>query len=237
MNRERGRELLAVRAILSVPAHDARKVAKARTRGADLLMWDLEASVPLDDKATALAAAEASTFHGDAVRVNPSMMRLEILRLSGRGLVFVVPHVESYADLYMAHRTGERFVALVESPAGIVNLPKLMASAAGDRFPLAGLAFGRWDFEDAVGFPCPLLVSRARSEVTLAAHAAGIACWDAPATLQDSSIEAQVSRAWGFTGKGCIHPRQIDDVHRAWEIPPGWRRMPFAAPRINQEAA
>lgn len=219
-------DLRKVRSILSVPAHDERKTLGARSRGADLIMWDLEASVPGREKSSALArVSDALAIHGDAVRIDN--LRRGIDRLRERGLVFVVPHVETFSDI--AFLEGEKVVALVESPAGILGMGKLIDDATRYTLPLLGLAFGRWDFEATVGFPCSLLLGAARAQVALHAHVAGIACWDAPAPRQESVIEAQVSRSFGFTGKGCVHPSQIADVHKAWEIPAGWNPLPYAA--------
>lgn len=218
-------DLRKVRSILSVPAHDERKVAKARTRGADLIMWDMESSVPPGSKDVALAAVEIVARRGDAVRVNRGWRRFESGQLRDRDLIFVVPFVESVHDISFLE--SEKVVALIETPVGIVNLGRLVEEAAQCTIPLLGLAFGRWDFEAEVGFPCSNLIDYVRMQLVLAAHAAGIACWDAPSPLAVDT--AWYSRSQGFTGKGCVHPSQIADVHHAWEIPAGWNPLPFAA--------
>jgi citrate lyase subunit beta/citryl-CoA lyase len=226
-----------VRSVLSVPAHDARKVAKARERGADLLMWDLESSVPPENKEVALSCAAETATPGDAVRLNFEHRRGEAARLRDRGLIFVVPHVETFLDI--AFLEGEQVVALVESPRGITYVRTLTTDALHHpAVRLAGLAFGRWDFEGAVGFPCPALVDHARAELALAAHSLDITCWDAPALLRETAVESIRARHLGFTGKGCIHPAQIADVHRAWSSSLlGWRSMPFAAKQFTGEGA
>lgn len=231
-------DLRAVRSILSVPAHDARKVAKARTRGADLIMWDLESSVPANAKDEALVAVIHEAAPGDAVRLYGPCQEEQMEALRDRDLAFVIPHVISSNDLLFVDDM-ECFIPLIESAAGVSNVEEIMRTLViTPALCLVGLAFGRWDFEAAIGFPCPALLNHARGQIALTAHAHGIACWDAPAALSATRSpgvwpgpsEAREARSLGFTGKGCVHPSQILDVHRAWELPVDWSPMPFAAP-------
>lgn len=226
-------DLRKVRSILSVPAHDEHKVSRARTCGADLIMWDLESSVPTDSKDAALASVETVARRGDAVRVNHSWRRFESGQLRDRDLIFVVPFVETIHDISFLE--GEKVVALIETPVGLVNLGRLVEEAAQCTIPLLGLAFGRWDFESIIGFPCHSLIQHARCQLTMTAHATGIACWDAPAPLDDV-CEAAQARSQGFTGKGCVHPSQIPYVHHVWKTRADWNPLPFAA-RAEEVAA
>lgn len=229
-------DLGAVRSILSVPAHDPRKVARARERGADLLMWDLEASVPADAKLDALDATLAACLPGDAVRLNYPLRTEEIDALYPRQVVLVVPHVAAWtSDLRRLLQMGCRVIALFESAAGVNQADRIVHAAILNNTPFSGLAFGRWDFEAGVGFFCRGLVAHARAQVALVAHAAGLPCWDAPAPLDDPG-DAEDSRAFGYTGKGCIHPQQIEIVHRAWaQASVDWHPLPFAASRALKE--
>jgi citrate lyase subunit beta / citryl-CoA lyase len=212
-------DLRKVRSILSVPAHDERKVSRARSRGADLIMWDLEDSVPFSRKYNALCSTARSVVPGDMVRINhPHSLTFEadarILREAGVTLI-MVPKVSSVLDL---KATREAFgpnvgiIACIESPKAVVSLPLILA----DSPPLAGLAFGPVDFAALSPPGSADLLAHAALQISLAAAALGIHATDGPCYNLDSSTELSISversRRQGFNSKCAIHPDQIEKI-------------------------
>jgi citrate lyase subunit beta/citryl-CoA lyase len=134
----------------------------------------------------------------------------------------MVPKAEDAEALSrLASGLGAPVIALVETAVGVLRAPELAAAGGVER-----LAFGHLDFIldiDATDDASALLL--ARSTLVLASRAARIygpidgvtaRLDDVSATLAD----ARVSRKLGFTGKLCLHPRQVSAVHQAY-LPSG----------------
>lgn len=200
-----------IRSILSVPGHRAEMVAKARTRGADLIAWDLEDSVPEASKASARSLVRQNATREDAVRINALSTpwgAADLRALIDRAGQVNLPKVESVADV-LAVRELEpdlRILAVIESPRGVLRAAEICQAADA-------VAFGRADFCAAVGQADPeSLIAHAMGQIALAAHAAGIPAYDSPCEALDGAAmlyEVSQAAAFGFTGKICIHPEQI----------------------------
>jgi citrate lyase subunit beta/citryl-CoA lyase len=113
-------------------------------------------------------------------------------------------------------------VALVETALGILRAADIAALP-----PVARLAFGSLDYAldigaDADHEPAMLL---ARASLVMCSRAVG-----GPAPLDGGTValddearllaDAAAARALGFTGKLCVHPRQIPAVHRGFAPAP-----------------
>lgn len=214
------------RSWLFVPATRPERFVKAVASGADMVVVDLEDAVPPGDKAAARseAAAWLAGEGAGAVRVNPvdSPHHVDDLAaLAGlRGLrAVLVPMADSVDALARVHRQlgpDVDVVAQVETALGLVRAVDL-ASAPG----VVRLAFGHLDFAlDVDAAPEPEAMAYARSALVVASRAAGVAgpvdsvttdLDDAGATQRDAAH----ARAFGFTGKLCIHPRQVAAVNDA----------------------
>jgi citrate lyase subunit beta/citryl-CoA lyase len=127
---------------------------------------------------------------------------------------------EEIRSIEKKHRTGGEIVLvpIIESPLGVVNA---YAIASASR-RVSALAIGLEDYTAEIG------VERtaggieslfARMTVVNAAKAAGVQALDSVYSdvddiegLRASTLE---SRARGFDGRGCIHPRQISVIHAA----------------------
>ncbi len=130
----------------------------------------------------------------------------------------VVPMAEDPTTLTRVHElTGAPVLALVETARGILRATDL-AEADG----VARLAFAHLDFTaDIDAEPVDEAVHHARSVLVLASRAAGLpGPVDGVTTnLDDESItdaDARRARRLGMGGKLCIHPRQVEIIHRAF---------------------
>lgn len=199
-------DLMKVRSILCVPADDEEKVRKARDRGADLVLFDLEDAVAPDRRHIARDILYRYAGPDVAIRINRWSSDLDIARRAG--IVFV-PKVE------FCNRLPEdlRLVLCIESPTSVAYvLPHLLSN----RPFIDGLAFGRADFTAAVS-GAQDLVDHDALQVALTAHALGIHATDAPCYVLDEPgtliEETARSRRQGFHSKGCFHPSQIATVN------------------------
>ena len=156
------------RTYLAVPAHRLKMVQGAAASAADAVFMDLEDAVPPNEKAAALAAAEARLAELDwgqktvAVRLNaidsPSIEN-EIRRLGniGRLDAFIIPKAETVADVaqigrWIGDAAGARAVPvemelLIETARGLVNVEALAAMGG----PVAALHLGVGDFAASIG--------------------------------------------------------------------------------------
>lgn len=162
-----------------------------------------------------------------------------------RGAVdaIVVPKVRRAGDLYALDVLLSAVEAKCELEIGSVKLEAQIESAEGlenvheiarATGRLEALHFGPGDFAASVGMPqASIGVSDEWDEaypghrfgyvmqrVVVAARAAGIKAYDGP-TANYTDLEAlkrscRVSRALGYDGKWCIHPKQIEVVNRVF---------------------
>jgi citrate lyase subunit beta / citryl-CoA lyase len=225
--------MMGWRSVLIVPASDAARIAKAHTRGADLLVLDLEDGVAPDAKASARAslAAHVAALVGNGqsvgVRINTGwrdvVADLDAAILPGvRALV--VPKAEDEARLsILAEMVGEweaarglpvgdiGLIALVETP---LALHRLEAIAAARR--VVGLALGSEDYCLGLGVaPTPESLSLPCQLISAAGAARGLMRFGLPISLASFGDLAaygeavRAARAMGLTGALCIHPSQV----------------------------
>jgi citrate lyase subunit beta/citryl-CoA lyase len=233
-----------LRSLLFVPGNDARKLQKAGSAGADLVVIDLEDAVAEAEKTDAReVAAEAvrrlSAHARVAVRVNgidTGRLERDIASVAAAPGVsaIVVPKVEAVDTLpaaagELARIEGESrqgtdgigLIALVETPLGIARCEDILGSAPARTITAM---FGVADFSAALGVDLSdegteLLYARQR--LIVAARAAGMpGPIDGPYLRLDDApgllAEARRSRALGFQGRVALHPRQVDPINRAY---------------------
>lgn len=228
------------RSFLFVPGNRPERFDKACAAGADVTIVDLEDAVAPPDKAAARAAIRAWLDASKSVylRINGAdtdwfQDDLALLALPGvRGAV--LPKAEHSAAVreILAAAPGLPVVALIESALGLRNLEPI--AAAG----IARFAFGSIDFQLDLGITGErdeLLF--ARSPLVLVSRLAGLpppidgvtVALDDPAQLADDIAYA---RRFGFGGKLCIHPRQVEAVNAGF-LPPSadveWAKRVLAA--------
>ncbi|MGI6246777.1 MAG: HpcH/HpaI aldolase/citrate lyase family protein [Pseudochelatococcus sp.] len=225
VERSRREIVAAIRAPLFVPADRPDRFVKAAASGADAVILDLEDAVAADAKDAARAALAADfTDLPVIVRINAAGTSwheadVEAVRKLPVAAV-MLPKAEDPAALaaVSAGLGGDvALIALIESARGVARVREI-AETPG----VARLAFGSVDFCADLG--CAHLrevLLPIRLQLVLASRLAAIAAPVDGVTVQlgDPAIahdDAAHARALGFTGKLCIHPKQIAEVKRAF---------------------
>lgn len=223
-----------LRSALFMPAANARAIAKARALACDAVILDLEDAVAPEVKdaarGQALAAVREGGFGGRAVavRVNGldtgwAMADLAALAAAPVDAV-VLPKVVGAADLQRTRAAigdGPALWAMIETAAGVLGLPAIVAAAGATR--LDALIAGTNDL--ARDLRCrpdsertPLLPALA--QIVLAARAGGLMALDGVLNALDDpdrlDRECRQGAMLGFDGKTLIHPAQIDAANRAF---------------------
>ncbi|MGN6167483.1 MAG: HpcH/HpaI aldolase/citrate lyase family protein [Solirubrobacteraceae bacterium] len=232
-----------LRAILFVPGNDQRKLEKAGTTGADLVVIDLEDAVAEKEKTQARATTSQavgciSRSAAVAVRVNgveTGRLGDDISAVAHPGLsAIVVPKVEGPDSLVAADETLAKtqrtcrpapgmvvLIALIETPLGIARCEEILLRAPAHTVTAM---FGVADFSAALGIELTeegteLLYARGR--LIVATRAAGLAApIDGPYLRIDDTEgllqDSRRSRALGFQGRVALHPRQVAPINRAF---------------------
>ena len=229
-----------LRTLLSVPGNRQKMIDKARHLPADVLILDLEDSIPRSEKAAArtmvresiagMALAGQQVF----VRINSmaSGLALEDLEaVIAPGLDGInQPKPAAAGDVIAVADTIERLERERGIEGGSIKLLPWVETAKGllNAFDIAGasprvlgILFGAEDFALDTGIlrteeGDELLYPR--MTVVIAARAAGVAAVDTPYNnFRDEAgleREAALARKLGFDGKFLIHPDQIEPVNR-----------------------
>ena len=222
------------RSMMFVPVNVDKFVEGAHTRGADVIILDLEDSILPKDKErartlVAAAAPKVSRSGADVlVRINrPWRICLrdleEIVGPKVYGLM--LPKTESPEHVHMVAevlddveaerglaRGHTRIVAMIESAASFFRMREI--AAAHPR--IVALTLGSEDFALSAGMvPEAEALFYPKQQVVLAARAAGVLPLGFIGTVADykdlDAFRATVrrSRRLGFTGASVIHPSQI----------------------------
>ena len=233
---ERGRER---RSRLYLPGNQPKFMLNAGLHCPDGVILDLEDSVHPQEKdaARVLVRNALGTIDFGAaermVRINQGELGEEDLRLIVPALpdLILVPKVESPEEvLAVAHRIQaiqdshgiDRplwLMPILESARGIEAAYEI--ASAHER--VVALTLGLEDYTADLGVPKTDggEESRyARERVVVAARAAGVQAIDSVygnvADMTGLLAWASRSRSMGYVGMGCVHPRQIRVIHRAF---------------------
>jgi citrate lyase subunit beta/citryl-CoA lyase len=222
------------RTFLFLPADRLPRLDKALASGAHMVILDLEDAVAPATKESARADLGALWLQLDeavrariAIRINATATpwhaqdALLLRQISSQGLGGVMlAKTESVAQLgALAQQcAGTALFPLVESAMGFAAL-HLIARAPG----VARLVFGHLDFQIDLGMQCDpdeRELDAVRFQFVCASRQAGLPGPVDGVTTQIKDTarlvqDAQRSRRFGFTGKLCIHPDQVDAVNAA----------------------
>jgi (3S)-malyl-CoA thioesterase len=220
--------LRLVRTMLFVPASRPRAIEKARTLDCDFVILDLEDSVLPEDRdqarQTAVEAVKAG-FGGRpcAIRINGEGRPdhgLDMVAVRAASPPYViVPKVIEARQAHDVHLVTQRqTIAMIESPAGIVNAQRIAREPG-----VVALLAGTNDLRRGLGVPPDAprsAISFALQSIVLAARAAGVAAFDGVYNnLEDPqglAQECEEGRQMGFDGKSIIHPSHIEIANKAF---------------------
>ena len=228
-----------LRSLIFVPGNRPNMLERALGFNADIIMVDLEDSVPAAEKAAARDLAKEwvprlrQAGRRVMVRANSldtGLTRDELAALVSPDLYGVsVGKTESAWDLREIDRILApleaaaglehgciRLIPWIESARAIVNVHEMAAALPRT----VAIAFGAEDYTNDMGIQRTddgAEVYHPRATVAIAARAAGIASLDSPYVAfrnpEGLRQDAGAARRMGYTGKFAIHPAQIDAIN------------------------
>ncbi len=214
-------DLLPPRSALFVPASNPKALAKIPDLGADMVIIELEDAVRPEDKAAARRAA-VEVLRGDfggaikALRINAAGTPWHVddveAAASSAADVVVIPKAEQAGAVgQLAMRIGHPLLAMIESPAAVLNAFDISAASG-----VMGLIAGVNDIAHAMRLPADPAregLMFALQQIVTAARADGAWALDGVYNALDDEAgfarECAQGRRWGFDGKTLIHPRQV----------------------------
>ena len=222
------------RSRLYLPGNSPKLMLNAGIYGCDAIILDLEDSVAPDKKYEARFlirnALRSVNFKG-----SERMVRINQLPAGLGDLSFVVPHSvnliiipkceyaeqvkvvdQRISELLGKENTDIHLMPIIESALGVIHAYEI-ASASPN---VVALAIGLEDYTADIGTQRTNEAWEsfyARSAVVNAARAAGIQPIDSVFSDIDNikalAENVKQSKALGFAGMGCIHPRQVPVIH------------------------
>jgi citrate lyase subunit beta/citryl-CoA lyase len=234
------------RTMMFVPGNNPGMLKDAGIYGADSLMFDLEDSVAVSEKDAArflVYNALKTIDYGDTeivVRINSldSPFGREDIEAVVRAGVDVIrlPKTETEEDVLAVEeaicqaerKTGReigstKMMAAIEGAAGIVHAYSIAVSSKR----LIGIALGAEDYVTSLKtrrYPDGMELMEARSQIVIAARAAGIYALDTVYSDVENEEgfrkEVQLIKQLGFDGKSVINPKQIKPVHEIFAPTP-----------------
>jgi citrate lyase subunit beta / citryl-CoA lyase len=230
------------RSLIFVPSNSERYINKVKTLNADIVCFDLEDSVPINQKniarqliKSALTMRTSYPARNVYARINSfdsGMTTYDLEAVIQKGIDgIVLPKVSndeevSAVDHILINLEQEigiqeksiKIAASIESAKGVVNSYSI--AKASDRVNM--LVFGIFDFlydmhldyENGINeFECIY----ARSKIPVDARAAGVEAidgiWQKIDDVEGLKKDASIAKRLGYSGKSLIHPTQIEAVH------------------------
>lgn len=228
------------RSLIFVPGNNPRFLEKAKKIQADIVCFDLEDSVPDDEKTSARKLIKnALKSHSEYsssifVRTNsplsgkiPSDLK-EIVQKGIDGIV--IPKVNNVAELKKIQKTlfdlekskklkPIQIIPSIESAEGVVNSYPI--ASFGKR--VTAIVFGIFDLLNDLGVEYTKDSpggKYSRYKIPVDAAAAGISAidgiWQDLNDLKGLQKDCNFGKSLGYTGKSVIHPDQISVVHKSF---------------------
>ncbi len=230
------------RSLIFVPGNSIRFVEKAKTLAADIICFDLEDSVPDNEKDAArriIAETLLARRHEDGdhvyVRTNSPESGLvpddlkAVLQKGIDGIVvpkvndaYEILEIKKHIVMLEKERKTDKIALMpsIETSRGVVNA--YLIASANER--IKALVFGVFDFlydmrldydeHDPMGY------SYVRAKIPVDARAAGVraidAIWQKIDDIDGLIRDATMARRLGYSGKSIIHPSQIEPVHKVF---------------------
>ncbi len=231
------------RSRLYLPGNEPKFMVNAGVHKPDGIILDLEDSVHPSEKDAARIVVRNALRCVDFLGAE-RMVRINQLPLGFDDLeeiipeapdLILVPKVESAEDLvevesriqqiHSTHKGGGQvwIMPIIESARGVENAYAIACAAE----TVVALTVGLEDYTADLGVPKTKTGDEshyARSRIVNAARAAGVQAIDSVfgdvGDMDGLSAWGERSRAMGFEGMGCIHPRQIRPIHQAFAPSP-----------------
>ena len=228
-----------LRSLIFVPGNRANMLERAVDFKADVIMVDLEDSVPPAEKVAAREVVRewvpklAREGRRVMVRLNSldtGLTQDEIAAIAGPNLAGVsIGKAETVFDIQDVHQIIGRLESSAGLPTGQIKMIPWIENARAvlTAYQLAtasprieAIAFGAEDYTDDMGVQrtdTSEEIYFARATVAVAARAARVGSLDTPFVgFRDSEGFRQdigISRSLGYTGRFAIHPSQIDIIN------------------------
>ncbi|MPZ24334.1 MAG: CoA ester lyase [Dehalococcoidia bacterium] len=240
------------RSFLFVPAIREKMLEKAPESEADVVVLDLEDSVPPAEKARArelaarhapLIAAAGRQVHVRVNAISTGLARDDVAGILGPGVSGIsLPKVEGPQevrefDVIMREYELERgmrpgsigAVIWIESAPGLLAVYESLTASSR----VTGAALGHEDWTAHMGIErsgAGEELDYARNVISVAARAAGVLALDGPYSdfRDDEGLERECARLkqMAIKGKFCIHPRQLPIANKAFA--PGPEEVAYA---------
>ncbi len=227
------------RSLLFVPGNRSDMLEKASTADTDILVPDMEDSVPDNEKSNArsLISEKLETLSGKNQSIVPRVNALDTgltfddihAVVNSKTYGISVGKIESSWDIKEVSKIlsqieseksvelgSTKIIAWIESASAIVNVNSI--ASASDR--MLGIAFGGEDFTNDMGIQrseTGIEILYPRSVVAVAAKAACITAIDTPyVNFRDNDgLEQEIKSVLplGFKAKFAIHPGQLQSIN------------------------
>jgi citrate lyase subunit beta/citryl-CoA lyase len=232
--------MLIMRSLLFVPANRDNMVARAHQTPADVIVLDLEDSVPPSEKEITRAKlrsaigslkAAGKTVHVRVNGLDTGLTKDDLAAAIGPGPDGVIlPKAEAARDVRQfdilireqemrngLHPGDILMFPHVESARGVLRCEEI--GQASSR--IAGISLGGEDYVASLAVPRSAeALEYARRVVINVCSAYGLLPLDVvyPVINDEAGLTAEAAycRAIGFKGKYCIHPGQVETVNRAF---------------------
>ncbi len=222
---------------LYVPGNNPHLIENVGLYDADVVILDLEDSVPIPQKFDARILVKYALQHVEFgksetwVRINgidTPYWKRDLEEVLPFCEVVNLPKVESYDDVEKVAKHMEKIekkwrieergiVPIIETVKGLINARDIAKHSR-----VIALAWGGEDLTADIGIPRKkaLILDHVRAEIVFAAKAWGKQALDtvySDIRDMDGLFEyAQRARYMGFDGIGVIHPNQVEIVHNAF---------------------
>jgi len=233
-----------LRSLLFVPGNNARFIEKAKILTADIICFDLEDSVPTEEKKSARnliknVLTNRSQYRAEVyVRTNSptsGMILADLAEIVQKGIDgIVIPKVNDANEITKIEKIlislekkrklkPIELMPSIESAAGVVNAYRIASSSER----VSALVFGVFDLLNDLGVEYTKQAEGARysrSKIPIDAKAAGKYAIDAIWQDLNDTVglkqDCLVARNLGYAGKSIIHPDQIEATHRVFHPTP-----------------
>ena len=228
------------RSLMFVPAHNDRLMNSASRSNADVLLLDIEDSVPPKDKQTArnniLSYIRNGTFNGRPLypRINDresGELLKDVYQLTVEGIAgFMYPKATNGQDIYFIGKLLEtieyekrlpigtfKLIPLIETTGAVVNIKEICQAC----HRVVAVAFGCEDYVtnlqgkhdgqgDSIFTARSMIAMGARSSNVLPIDTVHIKVHD----LEDLERNLILSRKLGFEGMLVLNPKELPLVHK-----------------------